>query len=250
MNAGEDSEYYLKAFLIREKDLKESNTVFGRITELSDDNNLQNTRWKKEAQTALDNRNIRTLRSKLCLSKSKSRSKADISINCVKYSLKETNSSPAAIVNHTARPGFETACQHVKSNIVTLDDMISKYWELRLAGKITEDVKNQNPNSPFSKHKNYFRPILNYFIFTGTGTGPSKYPADKVLEIDYKSLPKGLKIIEKNDYFDSVWDNLIFSVRSKGMPPKYPNCKNSASISVWTKCRDGVHKGTLHIRAG
>jgi len=57
-----------------------------------------------------------------------------------------------------------------------------------------------------------------------------------------------MKVIGKEQYFDEVWLNLVFSIRSKGMPPKYPNVENSDSISVWTRHFDEKDKGSLHIR--
>ncbi len=248
MNIGEESEHYLKAFLLKRKDENITDTVFGKINDLSDDGNLSDLIWKKESEPFLQSFNIPNLVKSLGIAKSKTSSKADVTVNGISYSLKEMGASPPAIVNHTPRHGFETACDNVKSSISTLDKIISEYWKLRNSGTIKEDTKISNPNCPFSTHKDYLKPIIEYFLFTGTGGGVSKFPADKILEINYKDLPNQIKIFEKDDYFDQVWDNLQLSIRSKGMPPKYPTCDNSTSISKWTNFAEGKFKGSLHIR--
>ncbi len=248
MNIGEESELYLKAFLLKIRDENISNTVFGKIIELSDDANLSQLSWKKQADPFLQSFDIPNLVSVLGIGKARTSSKADISVNRIQYSLKEIGASPPAIVNHTPRHGFENACNSVNVSIVTLDKIISVYWKLRNNGTIKEDTKISDPNCPFKSYKVYLKPIIEYFLFTGTGRGVSNFPADKVMEINYKNLPTEIKIFEKDDYFDQVWDKLQLSIRSKGMPPNYPTCNNANSISKWTNMAQGKHKGSLHIR--
>ena len=185
----------------------------------------------------------------LGIGKSKTGTKADVSVNNVRYSVKEMNSAPPAIVNHTPRNGFENVCERIGAQIDTLDSIIDEYWEKRIEGKITEDVSNSNEISPFLKHKKYLKPIINYFLFTGTGSKDSNFPADKALLVKYKDLPEGLEIIKKEDYFESIWKHLVFSLRSKGMPPSYEHGNNEyESVRCWTKLKDGRYKGALHIR--
>ena len=248
MNVGEESEHYLKAFLLKRRDENISDTVFGTIKDLSDDGNLSELTWKREADSFLESHDITRLVDVLGIAKSRTSSKSDITVNGVNYSLKETGASPPAIVNHTPRHGFENACNSVNVSIATLDKIISEYWKLRQNGTIKEDTKISDPNCPFSPYKDYLKPIIEYFLFTGTGRGDSNFPADKVLEINYKNLPDEIRIFEKDDYFDQVWDNLQLSIRSKGMPPNYPDCDNANSISRWTNIAEGKHKGSLHIR--
>lgn len=248
MNIGEESEYYLKAFLLKQKYKKLSDTVFGVINELSDDGNLAELIWKHEAEPFLKSFDITNLIKTLGITKSRGSSKADITINGVSYSVKEMGASPPAIVNHTARHGFENACANVGSSIATLDKIITEYWKLREGKIIKEDTKISNPNCPFIHYKDYLKPIIEYFLFTGTGRSVSNFPATKILEINYKKLPIEIKIFEKDNYFEQVWDKLVFSIRSKGMPKNYPNCDNGDSIAKWTKKAEKKYKGALHIR--
>jgi len=255
MNVGEESEYYFKAYLLKQKKEKLSDTIFGKIHQLSDDGNLVELEWKNEAELFLEKFKIQKLIDTLGIKKSKSNSKADIKINQISYSLKEISAGKPAIVNHTPRHGFEYACAHIGSSIVTLDKIIELYWELRLNGTITEDTKISHVDCPFRLYRDYLKPIIEYFLFTGTGSKISNFPAMKILEINnYKKLPDKIKIIERDDYFDQVWNKLVFSVRSKGMPNKYTEAdditydKKHGSIAKWTKEIDGKYKGALHIR--
>ena len=184
------------------------------------------------------------------IKKSKSKTKTDVSVNGVAYSVKEVGSGAAyAVVNHTPRNGFENVCGRIGSQIDTLDSIIDEYWEKRIAGEITEDISNSNEASPFLKHKKYLEPIINYFLFTGTGSMDSNSPADKILRVKYKDLPKGLEVIGKKEYFDLIWKNLVFSLRSKGMPSGYKHDDDQyESQRRWTRFMNGKYKGSLHVR--
>ena len=121
-----------------------------------------------------------------------------------------------------------------------------------MAGELPEDVPNWNTKSPFRDHKEYFRPILEYFLFTGTGSRDSKHPADYIIEYADPLNPKKWKVITKEEAIDKIWDNLVFSMRSKkGMPPDYTldyKGKNAESIARWARFCDGDYKGALHVR--
>jgi len=248
MNVGEISEFCFKAYMLRQRDENREDTVFGKIHELSDDVNLADLEWKPSLKQSLDDNDWETLRDELGIDKSRSEAKMDISINKIRYSMKDVGGKPYAIVNHTHRSGYENVCNDVGVSIKELDIIIAEYWKLREEKIITEDVKNSDDACPFLSHKAYMKKIIEYFIFTGTGVGKSDYQADKVLELNYKELPSSLRVYDKAKYYDKIWSLLRFSVRSKGMSPKYPVCKNAASIRKWTKKRDGKYKGALHIR--
>jgi len=180
--------------------------------------------------------------------------KSDVYINGKGYSLKSLSGAPPALVNHTARPGFQTACTHSGADITILDQIITEYWALRSAGTITEDARNTNPNSPFTNHKSYLRPILEYFLFTGSGKGLSPFPADFILDYRNPLDETTWSICCPKTAVDLLWPKLIFSVRAtKGMPKDY--CLNSycganaESIAKWVRHASGKYRGALHIRA-
>ena len=251
MNIGEKSEICFKAYMLRQRDEDLEDTVFGKITKLSDDANLADLEWNPSLQNALDDNDGKTLKDELGINTSGPYSKMDISINNVKYSIKEIGptAKDPAIVNHTTRPGFEKACCRLNVPITELDNIIDEYWELRKEKKeIMQDTKNSDNICPFLEHEEYMKPIIEYFLFEGTGTGTSIIPADAVLEIDYRRLPACIRIHDKQHCYDEIWQRLVFSVRSKQMPPNYPNCVNSESIGKWTKKMNERDKGCLHIR--
>jgi len=180
--------------------------------------------------------------------------KSDVYINGKGYSMKSLSGAPPALVNHTARPGFETACNHSGADIAMLDKIIDEYWDLRLAGKITEDIANGNPNSPFAKHQTYMQPILEYFLFTGSGGGVSPYPSDFILDYRNPLDETTWRKFCPQTAVDLLWPKLIFSVRAtKGMPKDYclnNYCgANAESIAKWVRHSSGKFRGALHIRS-
>jgi hypothetical protein len=189
--------------------------------------------------------------------KSPSNSKADIHINDIGYSIKSVRSSPPAIVNHTARPGFVNVCERIGVDISQLDSMIDEYWIKRKKRILKEDVRNDNNDSPFTNHSLYLKPILNYFLFVGTGQKDSLYPSSGIILFDNPLDPEKWLLKNKEDALDFFWRKLVFSLRSKkGMPSGYPYKMskkaliNKSSVEKWTEFIDGDYRGALHIRIG
>ena len=189
------------------------------------------------------------------ISKAPSGAKADVQINGIGYSIKSVRSAPPAIVNHTARPGFQKVCDRVRSDIKQLDRIIDDYWLLRSKGEISEDTKIVDVNCPFKIHKEFMRPILNYFLFTGTGQKDSLYPAKKIISIDNPLDVSSWRLYDEKNALDLFWDKMVFSLRAKkGMPSGYPDnmspkaLTTKTSLERWTKFIDGDYRGALHIR--
>lgn len=180
-------------------------------------------------------------------------SKADVFINGVGYSLKYTNSSPPALINHTRRTGWEFAAQHTGASMAQLDTLISDYWRLRLSGVISEDTANSDPNSPFSQHFNTLLPFLEYFAFDGTATKLSYHPAIEVIEFSNPCDISTWRLLNKTQLIASIWPRLVFSIRSKkGMPSarmfSSMSSQEKASVMQWSHLLNGELKGALHVR--
>ena len=195
---------------------------------------------------------IEKLANKVGAGKAKTSYKADVNINGKGYSIKSHSSAPPAIVNHTPRWGWSRICEKLGVSITPLDNMVEEYFDLRLKRIITEDVNNSNTNSPFAKNKEYLRPILNYFIFKGTGAKDSEFPADYVLVFTDPYDTNTWELYSEDKYIDMFWDDMIFSMRNKGFEayPYLRTCdlwKNDVS-EPWAKRFDGTLKGSLHIR--
>jgi len=256
MNSGEINELILKIVLVFLRDntdlsfklindIKSVGFCSSEYANLPNGFNLNDLKQMNEQQ-------IIELCRKVGIQKSPAKAKSDVYINKIGYSLKSFSSAPPAIVNHTSRPGFETACRYATVDIKDLDRLINRYWELREQGIIKEDVKNIDYSSPFKDYKHVFAPILQYFLFKGTGSGISDFPAQYILDYNNPINYQTWRILDKDGIIEKVWDKLIFSLRSKkGMPANYPNNINktlNSSISIWTKYFQHEYRGALHIR--
>lgn len=190
----------------------------------------------------------------LGISKAGAGQKADVFINGVGYSLKSHRCAPPAIVNHTARPGWEFASLHSRTSIARLDMAVDAYWVLRQRSTIREDVANDDPNSPFAPLMDELTPMLTFFLFRGTGTRLSTAPASKVLDVADPTDPLSWEVLSPESIIPRIWRRLVFSMRSKkGMPVNYPNMRQAdaakkSSVERWTRYWQAEYRGALHVR--
>lgn len=188
------------------------------------------------------------------ISKAPTHAKRDVIINGKGYSLKSSRAAPAAIVNHTTREKWIAVCQRNGLEIGLLDDMVSEYWELRTRNRIGEDIPTSSPNCPFGNtepRRQYLKILISYFLFDGTGSGDSRYPADYILEFANPTDPTAWCVLDKESAFQSMWPKMVFSIRStKGMPSAYPDigAPKKTLIEPWVRHIDGAYRGALHIR--
>ena len=193
---------------------------------------------------------IRDILAPLYIVKAGSRMKADVSINNINYSIKSSAVRPA-IINHTFREGFSVAATYANTDLDFIDYEILRYWENRIPGLIGEDVsgKSRKKFNLFwsSKFKEGFRPIFNYFAFKGTGAGLSPMPAEYILEFGDPLDPRTWKIIDKDNFYNLCWDNLVFSMRHHGK-----KIETDSTLSVenkkWARKINGKLRGRLHVR--
>lgn len=181
--------------------------------------------------------------------------KRDVVINGKGYSLKSTRAAPPAIVNHTTREKWIRVCGRVGVQIVMLDAMVSEYWELRTKGKIGEDIPVSDSRCPFGntcRRRRNLKVLIKYFLFDGTGSKDSRYPADFILEFTDPLDATKWRVWDRDSTFDHMWPNMVFSIRAKkGMPSDYPtmrNAKKKAQIAPWVRFIDRDYRGALHIR--
>lgn len=247
-NTGEKNEILLKAFLTR---AMKKNRVFLKAPQ-----DLKKIKclgfgpgtfypvWKDDYEMSLRDRDSNYLSN--IFPKTKPSYKADLEINSISYSVKTSAGAFPAIINHTDRSGFLKICKRLGISIEPLDAMVEKYWFLRENNVISEDVKTTDDNFPF-KQKEYLKPILKYFLFMGTGKQYSEFPADKLLEFFDPYDPSTYKVHEQESVIDEIWDELVFSIRSKGMPKHLDKVKH-IEIMPWVRKADGNYKGALHVR--
>lgn len=182
--------------------------------------------------------------------------KADIQINGVNYSIKSSEKRPA-IINHTFRRGFLRITKKLGLAVEPLDEEVATYWEVRLGEefKVGEDISGHDRRraSVFisAEFKEYFRPIFNYFAFTGTGRSDSPAPADYILEFDDPTDTSTWKVIPRDTFYDLAWPHLIFSVRdklTKGQRLSFNTMP--ADDKPWAQISRGKIQAQLHVRAG
>ena len=167
--------------------------------------------------TGLDEALVRRL-NKMGVSKSSSRSKADVRINEELVSLKMEGVGRSSLINHQARSGFIRVFGANSESFRLLDAEVLKYIDLRRGALIAEDVgwdrrKEMNlfMNDSF---KDAFRLIFNYFVFDGTvGFGRSSFPAQSVISVEDAFDPRTWTSFSRADFFDNCWGKLVFSLR-------------------------------------
>jgi hypothetical protein len=251
MNQGEKNELLFKIYLLHLKKEKNTNSPFGKITSLGFEKK-EYVDLKEELDFS-ELEDIDLLKKKsieLGIEKSSSRNKADIFVNNTAYSIKFMNAAPPSIINHTTRKGFLRIAKKLNLKISKLDDLIKKYWDLRISNKITEDCGNNNEASPFKDNKEVLRPYLEYFCFSGTGSSDSKNPAEKIIKFTKFNDPKTWKIISKKETIDEIWDGLYFCMRdiSKGGIKDYENDKEKDILEPWTRYSTNKYRGALSVR--
>lgn len=258
INSGEINEALVKLRLIELRDLKQSVLLNGIQTLISsvgfrgvdfaslpNNTNLQNV-YTLAYKGDLDQ--LTQLINTTGTNKAGAKDKADVYINGIGYSVKSLQEAPPALVNHTPRFGWLRICNQLGISIDELDMIIDEYWDKRKHGIISEDIPNSHPESPFKNHKDYFRPLLNYFLFEGTGSSSSPSPAKYILDFT-NPIDTTTWTTHGIEYIDSHWNDLIFSVRHKGFEA-YPNKDvNKRTINArWAQLFQGSYKGSLHVR--
>ena len=219
-----------------ETEYPKNSTSFDEITNLF---NKLKSQVKIDVDTS--KQKIKSYCEKMNISKSPSRSKADVIINKVGYSIKSKRGAKAAILNHTHRSGVLKVCKRIGFDITVLDQYINGYWTLVDQGIFNEDMKNDNPSSAFYSGLNDLEVLINYFLFQGSPSSDSKYPSDFVVLFDDPLNENSYEVYSKASYLKIVWNNLVFSLRSKAY------IKNEVN-DIWCKKRANKNKGTLHIR--
>ena len=253
-NVGEYDEMRIKLRLIELRDAHQTITLNGRRL------TIKSVKMEREFGSLPLGTNLRTMSDsavealaiKVGAFKAPMGAKADVYINGEGYSVKSHRSAPPAIVNHTPRYGWWRICRQIGADISKLDALVEKYFELRSKGIIREDICNDNHLSPFAAHYEDLRPILNYFLFEGSGAKDSDYPAKYVLDCGDPCDVNTWRLHDESNYLDIYWNRLVFSMRNKGFDG-YPYTTGNAVVKnreckPWAKVFDGTYKGSLHVR--
>ena len=183
-------------------------------------------------------------------------SKVDITLNNKHTSIRCLNYTDRALVNHSHRRKYEAVCNYIGESIKPLDNIISDYWTCRKLGVFNEDCYSYSSLNPFLEQKEYLSKLLTFMAFNTFDydkAGEGGFIAERIVNIiDYIDPwdENTWRIFTPNNYFESIWQYLCFSMRDrKGMPTdeKLMLAENS-DIRMWTREIGGRYKGALHIR--
>ena len=129
--------------------------------------------------------------------------------------------------------------------------MISDYWICRRLGVFNEDCYSYSSLNPFLEQKDYLNKLLTFMAFNTFDyekTGEEGFIAERIVNIiDYIDPwdENTWRIFTPNNYFESIWKYLCFSMRDrKGMPTdeKLMLPENS-DIRLWTHKIGDRYKG-------
>jgi len=252
INQGERDEYLLKLFLVECRKIQRAIPVGENVQVVK---SVENSKREeiKYPEKVLDWNNINPgllvyMCQEIHADKAGAFDKADVFVNGVGISVKSQRGSSPSIINQTPRDKILRVMKAINSKIEPLDHIVNRYWFLRMKGG-GEDVSGLNDNNPFTvgengeSHLPYMKPLLNYFTFKGTGTRDSSAPASYVLSIGHPEDTSTWVYYTEDNFVDSVWEKLVFSIRAKGLPVLITD-----DIQPWVKEIDGRKKGTLNVR--
>ncbi len=119
---------------------------------------LQN--WQKMSKVSVE-----AMASSLGVTKASNRLKADVVVNGKGLSLKTSIGAPAAIVNHTTRDGWIRIAGELGEDISSLDEILDRYWVMRLDDEIAEDTHADAEGTPFHGKQVVLAPYLSYYMW-------------------------------------------------------------------------------------
>ena len=252
VNQGDRDEYLLKLFLIECRQNKRLIPIGDKLEMVDSVQNSKKEELDTPKHTLIWEETSAGLLVFICkqikAGKAGTFDKADVFVNGIGISVKSQRGAPPSIINQTTREKILRVMRAINSSIEPLDHIVNRYWFLRLNGG-TEDVSGIGENNPFAISEDgrsnmpILRPLLNYFTFKGTGTRDSSAPATYLLSVGNPTDTSTWTYYTEDNFVDSVWGNLVFSIRAKGLPAVI-----SEENRPWVRDVDGSKKGTLNVR--
>ena len=193
------------------------------------------------------------------ISKAPPKYKSDcmIKMNKTEYiyyiSIKSKNHANPAILNHTPRTAKVFQPDGILNKYVdALDIILKEYIDKRTDKLIGEDISITKLECLKDEPLIYseFVNVLSYFVFEGSGKGDSMCKPNSVVyyENGKISFIKCRNIEEKKEYIESIYNEIVLSLRDKGMPKQI--CEYCTPWVFNDYNSDGTikYKGSLHIR--
>lgn len=178
--------------------------------------------------------------------------KSDIYLNDVGYVIYNLTHEPPVIMDGVTRDGMEAVCQQAGAAIEELDACISEYQRLRADGTIGEEVANTDLQSPFRSRRELLEPIIRYYLFEGSESGMSMFPAECAIDYVDPLNTNTWSVYEPEEMMDLIWDRLVFAVKELDSEDADGNGEagEEQAADAWTPLGGSVGKVALYIRVG
>ena len=252
VNQGDKDEYLLKLFLVECRKYGRSIPIGDEFQEVK---KVENPK-REEIGYPRKKMNWDTISPSLLVficqginaGKSGAFDKADVFVNGIGISVKSKRGAASSIINQTSREKILRVMRVLNAPILPLDQIINRYWFLRLNGG-TEDVFGIGQGNPFTTNEDgssnmpIMKPLLNYFAFKGTGTRDSTAPATYILSVGKPDDTATWEYYSENNFVESLWEKFAFSIRSKGLPKVI-----TEEMEPWIKEINDEKIGTLNVR--
>jgi len=170
--------------------------------------------------------------------------KSDIYMNDVGYVIYNFAQDQPAIIDGLTREGMAEVCQQANVSCELLDQRIREYAELRRSGAIGDVIKIADEASPFRKDREWLAPIIRYYMFEGSESGPSMFPAECAFDYTDPLNTNTWIIYEPEEAIDAIWDKLVLSV-IEGDADESEQASGSAP-DVWSEWLG--YKGSAKLR--
>jgi len=138
--------------------------------------------------------------------------KSDIYMNDVGYVIYNFTQDQPAIIDGVTREGMAEVCRQANVSHELLDQRIREYAELRRSGAAGDTIAMTDEASPFRQDREWMAPIIRYYMFEGSESGPSMFPAECAFGYTDPLNTNTWIIYEPEEVIDAIWDKLAVSV--------------------------------------
>jgi hypothetical protein len=161
--------------------------------------------------------------------------KCDIFMNGMGYRIESLAAHPPVIVQDVEPDGLAEACRWAGIPADRLEERLEACRRLQeqrtrqAAGErhdaggepaaVTADAgefRIADPASPLKDDREWLAPLIEYFWFTGSEHGKSKFPADYLLDYDDPLNMSTWRTFDKRHALEAVWERLAIRVAAAG----------------------------------
>jgi len=173
--------------------------------------------------------------------------KSDIYMNDVGYVICNFTQDRPVIIDGLTREEMAAVCRLANVPCELLDQRMREYAELRRSGAVTGEVAIADPASPFKDDREYLGKVIRYYMFEGSESGPSMFPAECAFDYTDPLNTNTWIIYEPEEMIEAIWDRLVLSV-SEGEAHVAEQASDAISPDVWSEWFGCKGKARLSIR--